>query len=468
MRLKSFVLLLALVLAGCSASKKALEQARQYEASGLYVEAAEADIKALRKDPKFKDAKVHLRKVAPRAYEELLTRGENLEKAASWDEAVDAYGHLSDLLDRMQKYGVVPETINVRARLATVKQKAARSHYENAERLFDAKSWGKAASEYLLATRFVDNFNGSLDKAIQALLNSGNLRMQAGKYAAALKAFSKILDVAPGHRQAKEKMAEAHFRLGRQLYDEGRFRKALAHFEKTEELKPELKEAQIWADRAYEKAVRYVAVFPFINRTSLDIDGSRIASDILNRMMQANLQFVDFLSHPETVSLLSHSRFSRYDSANESELLDLAEEQGLHSVVWGEVHDIEVQDTPEKMKENRYEKVVSVRDSAGTKIEETQTIYFREYTRKRQVRVRVDAKILEVATGAILDRQSYSEEIRSAAHWVAYSGSIYDLPEDKRPLLDAPRNPRPVAALADEALAKITALIGRDAIRFYR
>ena len=67
MKIQPIILSLMLLLTGCSASKQAFKEAKEYEDAGLYVEAAEADLKALHNDRKFKDAKVHLRKVAPLA-----------------------------------------------------------------------------------------------------------------------------------------------------------------------------------------------------------------------------------------------------------------------------------------------------------------------------------------------------------------------------------------------------------------
>ncbi len=456
------------LLIGCSASKQAFKQAREFEDAGLYVEAAEADLQALDKSPKYKEAKVHLRKVAPDAYAELLSQAQNLETGENWDAAVGVYAHLTRMLSRFQRHGVVLETINVKARLGSARRKAADCHYKNGERLFAAGKWRKAANAYLQAHKFVDNYNKALDKAIQALVNSGNGHLKNNAYNKALKAFAKILDVAPNHPVGKTKLAETHFQMGRAHFEAGEFRQALKEFEKVLAFKPDFEGAEKWVERAYEAAVQYIAVFPFLNKTNVTIDGYLLASDILTRTRQANLQFVDFLSHPATVSLISKSSLSRYGHVSESELLSIANEEGLDSIVWGTIRDLDVQDKPESRQEIAYDKIITVQDSSGKDVEETETIYYREYARERRIVVRLEYVILNVASGAVLDKQRYTREVSDIARWIGYNGSIYDLPEDRRILLDAPRNPRPVEVLVNELLAAATDRISRDVVRHYR
>ena len=94
------LLLMLAIMAGCSASKQAYKEARKYDEAGLFVESAEQDLKALDKDPKFKEAKKHLLGVAPKAYDELMRRAQNLQQAENWDQAVAEYKHLDRLLSR--------------------------------------------------------------------------------------------------------------------------------------------------------------------------------------------------------------------------------------------------------------------------------------------------------------------------------------------------------------------------------
>ncbi len=457
-----------LLCLSCSASKQAFKKAQEYEEAGLYVEAAEQDLKALQDDPGFKQAKSHLRKIAPQVYDELLRRAETLEQAENWELAVSQYERLSTFVDRFHGHGIVIETINIDTRLRQARRKAAEKHYADAEALFQRQIWRKAADAYMQAHSFVDNFNGSFDKALQSYLRAGEQALAKKLFERAIDDFQAALQTAPGHQQAIRKLTESHLRYGRQLFDEGQFRKALAQFEQAEAYDPDSRELQAWADRAYEEAVQFVAIFPFANNTPVQIDGQRLAQDILALVETRDLKFVEFLSHPETISLVSQSAFSRYGQINESELRTIAADEGLDSFIWGSIAHLDVDDTPETFEEYQHDKVIARRDSAGQEVESTETIFYREYSRKRRVRIEVEYVILESETGKTLERQRFRQDVADVARWIAYQGSIYDLPENKRHLLDAPPNPRPVSALVGELLATLVEDIARDIVRFYR
>jgi len=460
--------IIAALLVGCSAKKKALKKAYEYEEAELYVEAAEQDLKALSKDSNYKEAKVHLRQIAPDAYAELLGQARNLEKAKEWDETVDAYQHLDSFLSRLNDVGVVLETINVGEKLAQSKRKAAAFHYHKAENFFAAQRWSKAANAYLKANGYVDHFNQSFEKAIQSLLNAGDNWVAQKEFRKALHSYRRILDLAANHPVAKAKIVATEYSLGKQLYEEGQFREALAEFEQAQEVDPDYKDLSDWVDRAYQEAVQVSAVFPFQNRSDVPVDGYLIAREVLNRAERGNLKFVTFLSHPETVALVNTLEYSRYGRLDEAQLLQAAADEGLDSIVWGIVHKVEVDDAGPDYVEYEDELITTDKDSTGQKVEHSQPIYYREYTMSRRVKVRVELLFLQPATGAVLEQERFSDNATDVAKWISYQGSIYDLPKKKRQLLDAPRDPRPVPEMVHHLLLDLSDRMGRRVIKFYR
>jgi len=468
MKIQPIILFLFLLLLSCSASKQAFKEAKEYEEAGLYVEAAKSDLNALNKDRKFKEAKVHLRKVAPLAYNELLQRAENASEAKNWDQTVDAYAEMNNLLEQFHDHGVTLETINVRERLQQSKAKAAAYHYKNAEELFAAKSWRKAGNAYLKAHEYIPNYNLSHEKAIESFLNSGDFWLKKNEFDKALDSYFRVLDIAAGHSGAQRKIAQAYFSQGRALFESGEYREALAKFEQSKEYNDTQPDIENWLDKAYEAAVQYVAVFPFFNATNVQVDGYRIAGDITTQIFNASLEFLDILPQPETLTLLGRTNAAGIGRVSEGELIRIAEDEGLDSFVWGIVRDIDVRDKPEQMHEYAHDKTIVVKDSLGNDVEQIETIYYREYTVERQVIVRLRCRIIETVTGKILFEETYREQITDLARWVAYQGSIYDLPEDKRNLLDAPRAPRNVPILVNEMIYAIVNKISQDVIRFYR
>jgi len=461
------VLLAPLLVIACSASKKAFKQAKEYEKAGLYVEAAEYDIRALKEKSNFKDAKAHLRKVAPLAYEELVKQGETHEAAENWDLAVGVYGHLKRLLEDFSRYGVVLETVNVNARLNRSKRHAAEAHYQAAEAFFRSAKWQKAANAYLKAHHFIDNYNKSFTKAIQSFVNAGNRFLKRKEYRKALKMYDRALVIAPGHRLVRNRMANAHYLLGRRLFERNEFRKALTEFQTVEEFVPGFSDVERWVERAYAEAVQFVAVVPFLNESRVAVDGYFLASEILQLVQHADLEFAEFMDHASTVAMVSSIRRGRHGSVSEAQLLDAAEQEGLDAIIWGKIRDVAVKDKPEAVTEYEYERVVVVQDSAGKDIEQKEPIYYREHVRRRTIRLVVEFVILDCETGKYLDKQRLSEDLVDDAVWIAYQGSMYDLPEGKRALLDAPRNPREVPVLLDILLQRMSERIAKQVARFY-
>jgi len=462
-----YLILISIALTGCSASKKALKEAKKLADAGLYVEAAEQDLKALKEKPDFKEALVHLREVGPKAYYELIKRAGTHEAAENWDLAVKEYEHLDHLLRNFSRYGVVFETVNIKERLSRAKKRAAAYHYANAETFFKNRRWQNAAFAYLKAHEHIDNYNGSFKKAIQSFLNSGNQRLAAKKFRKALDAFHRALEIAPGHRKAEQKVAEVHYLLGKQYYHEERFREALEQFEFTREFVSDFRDADLWAKRAYENAVQYIGVFPFLNQTQVSIDGYFIASEIEHYTNQADLQFLDLLPHTEIIGLVRELRTSRHFSVSESELLNLAKKEEMNSIVWGKVRDVYIKDEPESFTEYEHKKTTTVKDTSGNDIVKVESIFYREYTKSRRVKIELQTMILDTETGKYLDEHRYREEITDVARWIAYQGSINDLPKKKRKLLDATRNVRPEYVMIDEVLQKIAKKVSREVIRFY-
>ncbi len=462
-----FLFLLSFIV-GCSSSKKAFKQAGEYEKSGLYVEAAEYDIKALKEKSDYKDARVQLKRVAPLAYAELLKRAENLETAENRDAAVDGYAHLKQFLEDCTKFGIVFETVKVNVRLSRAKRRAAEYHYTHGEKFFKAKQWQKAANAYLKAHHFIDNYNKSFVKAIQSFVNAGDRFLEEENYIKALRMYNKARIIAPGHKMLTNKLANAHYVYGRALFGEGQYRQSLEEFEKANEMNPEFKDVQRWADRAYEKAVRFIAVVPFVNESPSPVDGYFLASEILTAIQHRNLKFVDFMDHAQTVAMTNGIRRGRYGSISETQLLDAAKKEGLNSIIWGKIKNVKVKDRPEKVTEYEYDKIVTVKDSSGKDVEEKEPIFYREHVRKRTVALTVDYVILDCETGKYLDKQRFNDKLVDEAVWIAYQGSIYDLPEDKRPLLDAPRNPQDVRGLLDQMIQKISERIGRQVAQYFK
>jgi len=160
-----FLLIFTLLATSC-AHKRAYKRAVGFEEEGRYVAAAEQDLNALDRKADYEDAKNHLRKVAPQAYQELLTRAEGLQASSQWIEAVETYRYLETLLGRFQGHGVMLETIDVAGRISWARQQGRNHYYSNAERHFQTGDYLQAVDQYNKVTIIAGYYQDTRDFAL--------------------------------------------------------------------------------------------------------------------------------------------------------------------------------------------------------------------------------------------------------------------------------------------------------------
>jgi tetratricopeptide (TPR) repeat protein len=469
--MRSYPLLMlatTLLFTACgSGSKRSFNQAREYESSGLFVEAAEADLKALRQDSDFKEALLHLKEVAPKAYQELLSRARHLEQARDWDQAVHEYEHLDRLLAECHQRGVVFATEDVKSSLAKARQRAADYHFDQAEQLAGQGNWQESAFAYLRASDYIENYNGSLEKGMNAFLQAGDQALAEDMFDAAVTAYEHVLQIRPNHPEGKARLAEAHYRIGRQLFADGDYRASLHAFETVLGLQPGYKDSDSWRRKAYDAAVQFVAIFPFVNESRQTVDGYFIATEVYGRLRVREIPFLEFMPSAESLSLLREATRNPTGRVSEAEVTNIARNSELDAIVWGKIKEVVVRDKPEEVVEYEDEVVRMRKNESGEDVEEKETIFFREHRISRFVRVRVEYFIIEVETGKYLDNQRFSEDLDDLAVWIGYQGSVYDLPEDKRAYVDAPRQPQPLQVILDKLLLSVSDKVAREVEQYY-
>lgn len=497
------------LLSGC-AHKKAYKQALAYEKSGRYVEAARKDLEALDKKPGFDEPLAHLRKIAPFAYQELLGQAETLEGNAQWIEAAQNYGELQALLQRFLRHNVVLQTIDVPGRTAQAREKGAAYHYETAERHFAGAEYEPAIAQYKKVATLAGYHRDTKEKLWQAHTRLGDRELQAqqfqpaiGNYEQALNyaadmvtakqliatayhrwadrdlqaqqfqsaigSYERALNYAADIAAAKRLIADAYYRWAEQLEANKDFREAMAKFEQAHAAVPDYKNAAKRAQAAYDKAVRRVAILPFRNRTSYNNQyGYLLTEELLGECINANLKFAVFINRENLDQIFEEYKLSQSGAVDERKAVEIGKLEGIHSFVTGTITQISVETASPKFEEKAHEKVYSVKDSTGKPVEKREPIYYREYTAKRTVQISASYQIVDVETGRYLSGENLSENSVDEAKWVRYQGSIYDLPENKRKLLDASGEPKAADLMINDLVRVVGGKMSEKVLRFYQ
>ena len=182
------VLLIPLLASGC-AHKRAYKRALAFAEEGQFVEAAEQDLRALDKKPEYDDAKDHLKIVAPRAYQELLDRSQQLQSLSRWIEAIETYQYMESLVAHFNDYNIVLQTIDITNRIAWARQEGRDYHYSSAERLYQSSEYLQAIEEYHNVIAIAGYYLDTRDKVWQSNIELGKQLQSARRYESAINRY---------------------------------------------------------------------------------------------------------------------------------------------------------------------------------------------------------------------------------------------------------------------------------------
>ena len=461
--------LLPIFLLGCAAHRKALDKAYEYESAGLYVQSAYKDLEALEKKPDFDEALVHLRQIAPKAYGELLAQCESLQASARWLEAIASYQELRDFLQECSSHRVVFETVDVAGQLIAAQRKGEKFYYDRAEELQQRQDFKGAARQFENVWQINPTYRDTKTQLWRSYVILGDRQLESRDFGNAVNNYQQAAIYAADRSAADSLVAEAYYQWGESSAAMGSNRAATEKFEQALAVLPSYKDAEQRADAAYAKAVHHVAILPFFDQSGArDYLGSQFADRLLEACHEADLRFADFIPAAGLDRSLSELTLSRTGHLDKSLLVEIGSKEGIHDFVAGEIIQLFFEDTRPEFVELTHEKITTQKDSAGKKIEVSQTIYYREYTATRTLRMKASVRFFEVATGRYLDEKTYTEKLADQARWISYQGSIYDLPKNKQNLLDAPQQPRPEELMVEEMLHIFISKMSRRIVDRYR
>lgn len=463
------LLVVSILLDGCAGHRKALEKAVEYESAGLYVKAAESDLKSLDKKPDFAPALSHLQKIAPLAYREALDQAQSLEAGARWLEAVERYEALESLLKRCRQYDVVFETIDLLRKLAETREKGAAYYYTIADSAYKTGNFQLAIAQFRRVQTLLGNYLDTYEKLQKSHIAQGNRELENERFQLAIENFQDAARFGLNEQESETHLAETWYRWGNTLFAEEKYREALEKYEHAESLLPNYKDVAEKADLAYQKAVRVVVILPFDNETDTRSEFSDyLADEIRDRCIGADLKFAEFLDFRETDRFIDDYRLRRFGQIDERQALEAAEREGFDALLVGAITEIAVKSTEPSHEEKSLRRKVTKRDSTGKKIEVTETAYYRKYTATHTLKISAYYRILELENGWRGNRQYCGDERSYTARWIRYQGSIYDLPEKERSLLDVSEHPEFAGKDYDEILQSIARQISRQVERQFR
>lgn len=462
-------LLLVIFLIFSCAHKKAYKKALELEKSGQYVQAAEKDLEALDKKSDFQDAKEHLQLIAPKAYNELLGKAENYERNQNWMDAINSWNHLDILLTRFQRHGIRLTTVNVSDRLTRSKNSGLNYYYNNANQYFMVGDYLRAIDAFKNVYTIAGNYMDTKNRLWQAHIRVGDQSLGRQEYQEAINYYQASLQYTDDPMQTNQNIAEAYYQWGDNFSRNENYREATEKFELSLSVVPNYRDAERKRQSNYEKAIKRVAIMSFRNSTGYGPQyGNLLTEELINNCVKANLKYASFMTRSHLDQILEEHKLAMAGLVDATKASEIGKLEGIHYFVTGNVTQISEQTGPSSFLEKSYDKKYTEKDSAGNDVEKSKSIYYREYKKSRSVKIAASFQIVDVETGKYITGDNYTENVTDEAVWVRYQGSIYDLPEETRQLLDGRTEPKSSDIMINDGMRNIAGKMSERIITFLK
>ncbi|MFC1627517.1 CsgG/HfaB family protein [Gemmatimonadota bacterium] len=466
------LLLLPLLTTSC-AHKKAYKRALQYEEDGRYLEAAEQDLFSLDRKPEFEPAKSHLRIIAPRAYTELIDRAAGFEMQNEWIAAIDTYDYTEQFYTRCSRHDVVLQASDVGHLRADAERRGTEYRYQLAEAHFNRREYELAIQEYLKVVAIAGYHEETRARLWRSHIEVGNQLIRGSAFEQAITEWYEpaleYAEFSTDEAGTRSLIAEAYYRWAEQLVADGDERGAFHRFERALAAVPGYRDAEERSREMYEEAVARVAIMPFRNATSFGFQYSNLLTEqLITHCISANLEFAVFATREHIEQLLMEHELTAAGAIDPSTASRIGELEGIDFFVSGSVTQISEQTSQPTFVERENKLKYTALDSTGKEVERTRSIFYREYTMRRTVEVAASYQIVDVETGRFVKGEDFSDRLTDEVNWIRYQGSINDLPRDKRPLLDAPTEPRSADMITNDGMRLLAEKMSEKILRFFR
>lgn len=235
-----FLIFCIYLFIGCSASSKFTKKAQKLENAGLIEEAADSYYQALRSDNDNIDAKIGLKRTAPKILEKKMTTYRTLSNSQNYFESYNKFTEAVNYQQKVRRVGILIDISTSDKNLFDRnKKKLADIHYSKGTAYLNSKLWSNAINEFEKVMRYVSNYKNTSSLIIQA-------------------------------KNSKDsESAEQSYQRGLSFFNSNQYRSAYSAFKECLKYRSNYKEAVEFRRKSLEKGKVRIGIFPFKNDTRL-------------------------------------------------------------------------------------------------------------------------------------------------------------------------------------------------------
>lgn len=392
---------LFILLQSCSGTKKYAKQALQFEAAGMYQDAAKNYLESLRRDPNNIEARIGLRSNGKKVFQDYLDDFFVAKATGENKKAVYAY------LDA-QKYAEILDKYNI----------------EVEEPAYIKNDFELLKQEYL-----------------EKQYNEGKMLMGQEQYGAAEKLFTEINSLEPAYKDVANlkqiAYIEPYYKQALEAYSNESYVKAYYIMDNIIAKDPNYKDVKSMREDCLELGLFTIAILGIDNVTGDNVIGHKIQATLLTELTKNTNPFIKIIDRENMESILEQQRLNLSGAIDENTAAEVGELLGAKAVVSGRI--IERQMTTGKtttFNRNGYQAYSVKQFNKVTQKDEYITKYkkvgYKEYYQMNEVKLSYQLQVTSLETGEIIFSRVFDQDRNDAMHFAIYDGdSRYLYPESK-------------------------------------
>lgn len=426
----SFLMVVAMILSGCTGSMQLAKKGDKLNDAGLYTEAAQFYYDALVRNNKNTKAQIGLTATAQYVVNDILAKF--VTARMNRDDETAVYSYLT-----------------------------ARSYYDKIQKLGISLSW---------PSHYEADFNESKERYLLQRYNRGADLMAERRYDEANEIFNEIIELEPHYKDANQLKGisrnEPIYIAGTALLENREYRRAYYEFENIYRNDPGYKDVSFLLKTCLEKGQYPVAILPFENATLYPNLEKAVQAVTLSALTSVSDPFLKVIDRRNMDVILREQQLNLNDHINPQTAGDVGNLLGAKAIITGTLLSYEpILGKPIITAKKGFEEIKTKYENEETGETVTETTYnqvrYNEHYVRNEVKVTFQYNFISLETGQIMRSQILEDRLISESHFATYPGEITLLyPSDnsgnvitssaaKTNLLNLLRAPRNILSIDD-------------------
>ncbi len=472
-RMLAGLLLLGIVLTGCSAYKmKAIRAQRDHR----YELAIKFALRHLSSHPSDPSMLALLDQAALGYFEQIQQTILHFERLDDWQRVTQLAEEGYRTLFEVSR--VVGTNYPSKSQLDLLQSKREQSKFKHADALYSEAmkfyqqgDYATALQRFKAVNSYLPHFKDTVrlladtqqNLAAKEYQNARNLLNQF-QLEAALEAFQRVTEYQPNYLdtqqqidRVKAQLADKHFQEGQRFFKASDYKNAYRSLQQALRYQPDHHQAKQLFDDAREKLTIRLAIFPFAS-SKIDAKFGELASQrLLAQALPRRSEFVVFLEREHLQKIFEEQALSQTGAIDEKTAVEVGKLSGVNVIVVGSITLVSQKvsgPTPRQLT-GYYDQ--SYRDAKGVQRSKKEPFQYTAYEVQRTAEVNISYRFISVETGEILFNESVTRAVDDRAEWITCPKEFVKyLSYAERNKINAAKEPKSLDSLINQAIDSLT------------